>query len=261
MTKIIKLKSGSECGKELSDEYKQKCKQKFEHIKTEDLNFFSNKNISVKDMSDMISGGVRFSYCRFSDGEYLLMFPKYKFVNSYGVVIPGKKTKLGENLHEIISYNNKNFKIGVVMQHLTFLPEMFLNIHKTITQTGTYDPCEIWPTTAHGPFESFVSLLKSTNLKIILVANENTDVNNLCVNIKEFFPIPTQGIDYYENNSEKFKTEIQNIAVNNSNSIFIISAGMLANVVCYEGWKVNKSNWYIDIGSGIHNLKREKEIK
>lgn len=37
MTDILILKSGSECGKELSDEYKQKCKQKFEDIKTENL--------------------------------------------------------------------------------------------------------------------------------------------------------------------------------------------------------------------------------
>jgi hypothetical protein len=260
MTKILTLKSGSQCGDELSLEYKNEWRQKFKNFKENNQDFFSNENLNIDDLAEKITRCEPFSFCRFSDGEYLLMQPKYRFVSLDGVLIPGKPTKLGDELKKIISYRDVDFKLGLVLLHLENLPNMFFDIYEMLGDYSGYEEI-LWPTTAIRPRNKWCEVLNETKKDVVLVANENIDVNNLCVDINEFFPIPTQGIDYYENNSEKFKTEIQNIAVNNSNSIFIISAGMLANVVCYEGWKLNKSNWYIDIGAGIHNLKIEEEIK
>jgi len=253
MTDFLILKSGSQCGNELSQKYKKELRQRFKNFKENNVDFFSNENLNIDDLAEKITRCEPFSFCRFSNGEYLLMYPKYKFVNLYGVLIPGKPTKLGDELKKIISYRDVDFKLGLVLLHLENLPNMFFDIYEMLGDYNGYEEI-IWPTTAMHSCGKWCEFLNETKRDIVLVANENIDVNNLCITIKEFFPIPTQGIDYYENNSEKFKTEIQNIAVDNSNSIFIISAGMLANVVCYEGWQVNKSNWYIDVGSGINKL-------
>lgn len=253
MTKILTLKSGSQCGDELSPEYKNELRQKFKNFKEQVPVFFRNENLGIDNLTEKINRNEPFSFCRFSDGEYLLMCPKYKFVSLDKVLIPGRPTRLGDELKEIISYRDVDFKLGLVLLHLENLPNMFFDIYEMLGDYNEYEEI-IWPTTAIRPRSKWCEVLNETKKDVVLVANENIDVNNLCVNIDEFFPIPTQGIEYYENNSEKFKKDIRNIAVNNSNSIFIISAGMLANVVCYEGWKVNKSNWYIDIGSGVNKL-------
>lgn len=258
MTDFLILKSGSQCGNELSYEYKKELRQRFKNFKEQTAVFFQNENLKIDNLIEKINRDEPFSFCRFSDGEYLLMYPKYKFVSLDGVLIPGKPTKLGDELKKIISYRDVDFKLGLVLLHLENLPNMFFDIYEMLGDYNGYEEI-IWPTTAIRPRGKWCEFLNETKKDVVLVANENIDVNNLCITIKEFFPIPTQGIEYYENNSEKFKTDIRNIAANNSNSIFIISAGMLANVVCYEGWQVNKSNWYIDVGTGVNNLKIKKD--
>ena len=52
-------------------------------------------------------------------------------------------------------------------------------------------------------------------------------------------------------NSKKFIEDVKNLVNRHTNTVFLISCGMLANVVCYEAWKVNRENWYIDIGASI----------
>ena len=255
MNDIIQIESGSMCGSELTDDYKNYCYQRFIKFKNENPSVFKNENINKNDIFTKLVNNEKFSFCRFSDGEYLLMKPKYSFVSRDNVLIPDKKTKLGEKLKQIIKHKEKNFKIGIVMSHVEGLPEMFKDIYDMTFSLKDSTDEHLWPTTVAGAATLAIKdFITQTKKDLILIANENACIDKCPLNIKEFFPIPTDGIQYYENNSEQFINDIRHLTQKHNDSIFLIGAGMLANVICYEGWNNNKTNWYLDLGVGVHQL-------
>jgi hypothetical protein len=82
---------------------------------------------------------------------------------------------------------------------------------------------------------------------IYLVANKVTDVNNLPFAIEKFYPIDYNA--WVENFDliSVIKEEVKEL----SGKIFLFSAGSFGNMLCYELFKINKNNFYIDIGSTL----------
>jgi hypothetical protein len=245
------IQNGFMCGQELSSRYKKHCNEEFIKFKNDNPNIFKNEHMDVNVIFKKITDGERFSACRFSDGEYLLMKPQYKFMSLDNALIPGQKTKLGEKLKDIIKHTEKNFKIGITMEYIPNLPPLVTDYTEMINKD--LDSENLWTATLGGyeNRKNISQFLENHKYSVVLVANENYNLAKTNLNIKEFFPIPTDGIEYFEKHSEDFINDIKSLTTRHNDTVFVIAAGMLANVICYEGWKLNKTNWYLDLGHGF----------
>ena len=239
---------GISIGNELSECYHKHCKNELKKFRIQNPDIFKYEFIEISKIIDKFLKKEKFSFCRFSDGEYHAMFPKYNYKTLDLQIIQGKETKIGNKLHEIIKFNEKNFKIGIIMSYVKQVPTITLDLIKLI---NNYD--NLWP--ALGGHSNIKTLLLeyiiNNKYPIVLIGNENINPKNIKVNIQEFVPISSDGIAYYEKNSDYFIEKIKLLVNKYRNTVFIISAGMLANVICFEGWKQNKNNWYLDMGSTI----------
>lgn len=85
------------------------------------------------------------------------------------------------------------------------------------------------------------------NRDVVLVANKNSNINNLPFNIKknDFFGVGYNAWVNDLNVLEKINDR------NYKNKLILFSCGPLGNILAYNLWNKNKNNTYIDIGSTL----------
>lgn len=91
---------------------------------------------------------------------------------------------------------------------------------------------------------NIIPFLKKQN-NIHLIANKVTDIEKLPFSVEKFYPI----------NYNAWITDLSIIeAIKDKeykDKIFLFSGGSFSKIACYELWKANKNNIYLDIGSTI----------
>lgn len=93
--------------------------------------------------------------------------------------------------------------------------------------------------------EELIPTLKER--ECVLVSNKNSKIDGLPFELNNHFTVGRNAwIDNYEL-IDTIKSHIDNNEI--KNTVFLISAGPLANLMTYNLWKFNKNNTYIDIGS------------
>jgi len=203
----------------------------------------------LKDIFGKIRRREPFALARFVDGEWYVMTGK-RFVSIDNVTFPGGVLKIGRALERIIISREENFYLGVVFRPTRCCPpEMVKWFFDRVKQDREYlTDASIF---VNANYKLFLELIKGVDEEVVLFANEHADVKNLPFPVKEFYKVPTEGILFYEEHEENFINDIHELAKKYNNTLFIACAGALAKVVAYEGWKTNKTNRYVDIGSAL----------
>lgn len=80
---------------------------------------------------------------------------------------------------------------------------------------------------------------------IILVANKNSNLNNLPFKVQEFYGV---GYNAWIDDLPLVKYLIEK---NHKDKLFLFSCGPLGNILSHLLWSYNKDNTYLDIGSTI----------
>jgi len=166
------------------------------------------------------------------------------------VTFPGRITKIGRVLERIVSLTEENFYIGIILKPTPICSlEMMKWFFDRVKQDQKYlISASIF---VNANYQLFLEFIKCVDEEVVLFANEGANIQNLPFPVKEFYGVPTEGILFYEQHEDSFINDIHARAKKYQNTLFIACAGTLAKVVAYEGWKVNKTNRYVDVGSAL----------
>lgn len=101
--------------------------------------------------------------------------------------------------------------------------------------------------------ERFFPALQKSGKKIILVSGKKARVDYLSQQLPviDFIPIPGNCVVYWEKYRDWMRGLLDLKATTNRNTIFLLAAGPLSEVLIFEMWQANPRNIYIDIGSTL----------
>lgn len=198
-----------------------------------------------------------FVFVRYGDGEVALMNGDTISENSQAYQVDKWKsvgmTKLGIDLTK--SLNNRDWYFGIPCQCCNEnCKKYLLNLLDLPKEQITY--ANLW---VNSNYKLFIDWIKKIDYEVVLIANENAslNLNNFPFKIKQFLQIQNNCVDYYELNSEKLINDLLEIASKYKNTLFLISAGPLSEVIIHHMYNINKINKYVDVGSSldeyIHN--------
>lgn len=212
--------------------------------------------IRVRDVFSMIRAKKPFALARYCDGEYFLMAKKamviYPDMDNWA--IPSRETKLGKALLETIhnpldglyyalplfySYESDVVK----SRRILFFYRMHVKQKKRyITSTTIF---------VNANYKVFLTELKNMNKEVVLFANEHANIDGFPWKVKEYYPISTNCVKFFEEHGDDFIKDIRRLAKKYNDTLFVACAGPLGNIISYEGWKENNANTYIDFGSAF----------
>ena len=116
---------------------------------------------------------------------------------------------------------------------------------------------DIWLNANYDLFnEFFLPTLRETKKNIILITNPKATLKDLkqLVDVKELIPIKGNCVTYWEKHRGYLKGLFDLKASLIENSLFLVAAGPLSNIIIYEMWNINRNNIYLDIGSTLDPL-------
>jgi len=157
------------------------------------------------------------------------------------------------DLRKSLTCTDKNFVYGISSRNID--EKNYLFLHKFIQQDLKYITfSDIWVNANYNMFnELFLATLYETKKEITIVTNPKANITKLkeSINVKDFIPIKGNCVQYWEKNKNQFKALLDLKASLNEETIFLIAAGPLSNILIYEMWQSNRNNIYLDIGSTL----------
>lgn len=193
-------------------------------------------------------------FVRYGDGEVMIMnnSPVPQSTQAYSIdkwSSNGGKTKLGDKLIEVLNHKEKEWIYGIPCKccnntcknHL--LSKLDLPINQ-ITYANLF---------VNSNYNLFLEWIKKLDEEVILITNESVK-NNLTrypFKVKDYFPIKDDCLNYYEKNDLIFTENLKETFKNTENTLFLISAGPLSELIIHELWSINKTNRLIDVGSSL----------
>lgn len=205
-------------------------------------------------------------FSRYADGELSLMLgkeiPKYSqaFIEDQWSS-PGNKTLIGTDLINSLKNNHPNkiyaiscdccdpFSKKILLDNLKIAGVNMSNI--------TY--ANLW---INGNYEKFKNIIKNNiSEKAILIANEEGINKSYPFELYDFFPIKNDCVNFWENNKAIFLDELKERFYSYKNTLFLISAGPMSELIIDELIKVNDTNRYIDVGSSLDEFTKSRKTR
>lgn len=207
---------------------------------------------------NLLENNDSFVFVRYGDGEVALMNGDDISENTQAFVVDNWKstgnTKLGLDLK--LSLTNKDWYFGIPCKCCNEKCKNYLlTLLNLPDEKITY--ANLW---VNSNYELFLNWVKNINDEVILIANQNAEnnLNDFPFKIKEFVPMPDNCVDYYETNSESLIVSLKNIVKKHTNSLFLISAGPLSEVIIHHMYNEKKINKYVDVGSSLDEYIHKK---
>lgn len=208
-----------------------------------------NKNFrsDIETLFNALKNGERFAFSKYADGEYEILVNN-KITNCDNWTFePGKHDYVRSELLKSFQFNEEGYFVGIscpCCQPITNVNWMKENVgvpNERLTWANIF---------VNSNYQYFLNnfLPEFTKHKIILVANQNANINNLPFEVEEHIKISNLAfIDNFNLLDELSKKEYEN-------KVFLFCAGPLGNMLSAKLWKENKKNTYIDIGSTLNKL-------
>jgi hypothetical protein len=197
----------------------------------------------IKFHSRLVSG-QNFAFSKYADGEWLAMNNMACQPGNGEWSIDNRSNLARHLLIESFQYKDPDYYVGISC------PCCQGNAHYEMEKFSGQDQehltfANIFVNSNYPLFIEYIlpELIKRDNT--ILVANRNSNLNNLPFKVEEFF-----GIGYNAWVEDLALIEIL-IEKNYKDKLILFSAGPFGNILAYKLWSNNKNNTYIDIGSTI----------
>tara|TARA_Y100000310_G_scaffold344008_1_gene454518 strand:+ start:3455 stop:4264 length:810 start_codon:yes stop_codon:yes gene_type:complete len=223
-----------------------------------------------------VEEGTPFAFSRFSDGEVTILRNKTvvlaedyfiqgdihgeqkNFANSYPPeeqksFIPFFNKREHQKLVEAFKFRKNNYIKGIPGQNSLdggrswkFCTELY--------GPDDWGNLSFANVMINGNYSRFINEMIPlfTKMEIVLIANENSKLNELPFKVKKFFSV---GGNCMVNNFD-LPNEVGEWIRNNNikNHLFLFSAATLSNYLCYDLFREHDNNQYMDIGSSLGPL-------
>lgn len=203
-----------------------------------------------------------FAFSRYADGEYHIMngFPVGKDTQAYsmdGWSCDGKKYKLSRVLVESMRHSESNYYYGIVSPAQNFmLYNYFYNLIENKEENITFS--DLWINNNYKKFKYFIN--NEIDEPVVLFASEKFVYDRCPFKICDYFPIPSDCVNYYELNEDNMLNSLKSFS-KYENALFFVCAGPLSEVIIHNLYINNPNNRYIDAGSAIDEIIHGKKTR
>jgi len=195
-----------------------------------------------------LQANEKFAFSKYADGEWLAMTGVNSTPgNGEWVINADKKTQYSRRLLiTSFKYKDPGYYVGISC------PCCQGNNHKLMKEFSGQDEEHL----------TFANLFVNANYplflkhfipefqkrRVILVANENTDVTQLPFEVEDFLPVKYNA---WVDNLSLLDSMRTVKAIQEKNLLYLFSCGPLGNILAAGLWHENKNHTYLDIGSTI----------
>ncbi len=205
-----------------------------------------------------------FAYTRYADGEVKLMKGLSVGKNTQAFMsdkwsCENRLYKLGKDLFSTLNHVEKNYYYAITSPNQSFDDHIFLKNHINHNDDNiTFS--DLW---INGNYTKFKSLLyQELDEPVVCCASQYGKNKNLNpVKVLEYYSVPDDCVNYYENNYESIQKDMQNLSLKYTNTLFLISAGPLSEILIHNLYTTNPNNRYIDVGSATDELIHGKKTR
>lgn len=192
-----------------------------------------------------IEKGDNFTLMRMADGEHMLMNGR-KIHSQEHWVAPNHITELGKALLSTLDMNFDNVYYGIscpCCDKEAYVWYMSRIKSKNITFSNIFVNCN---------YKQFIKDFSKLKRNAVVICNDSGKGKKIgSLNILDYFTVSNQCVDFFENHYNNFIHTIIEKYGHIKNTLFVVSAGPLSQLIITDLYKNNSQNTYIDFGSSI----------
>ena len=209
-----------------------------------------------KEFDDMIlriDSKQPLAFARYADGECALM--RNFHIRGCDGWDGKSNSRLGRDLIQTLNHIEENYFYGISCRCCDINSYEYLtNLIKQNDTNITYSNLFV-----NGNYQYFKNWLTTVKEDIVMIASEDGVRNLPFENLKiiSYTPVPIDVVYFWETKADKYK-EFLNQFVTENNTLFLISAGPMSEVIIDHLYKINNTNRYIDVGSSIDEIVHKR---
>ena len=220
-------------------------------------NEIKNKNFNNEfyNLLNKIKNKEYFSYIRFGDSEIrILTNENFKNLKEYSINNLDRKFRL--LLKDTINSNKENYLIGIPCICSEKVNNMRKSLFKNTNinfQANNITYNNLFCNSNYYKFKYELLPFLKKNYKIVLICNEKSNIKNLKkkgfqIEYVRYIPSCNAFLDY-----DNVKNDLLNFTIKNKikNHVYLFAAACLSNLLINDLYKIEKKNFYIDIGSSL----------
>tara|TARA_R100000005_G_scaffold64407_1_gene33554 strand:+ start:102 stop:536 length:435 start_codon:yes stop_codon:yes gene_type:complete len=100
-------------------------------------------------------------------------------------------------------------------------------------------------------FRKFATYLMKLDRDVVLIANEKGYDKEYPFNVVDALWVSEECIEWYNNYKLEILAMIKDISKRHKDTLFLVSAGPMANIMVDKLYESNPNNTYIDVGSPL----------
>jgi hypothetical protein len=205
-------------------------------------------------------------FSRYADGELALMMGKE--VPSYSQAsledkwtAKSGKSLLGKDLVNSLKNNDRNkiYAISCGCCDSTAKKILLDNLKIADVCMSNITFSNLW---INGNYKKFKNTIETQiDEKVVLFANKEGVNKKYPFELHEFFAVPDDCVNFWETERDQFISAIQNKFSSYNDTLFLISAGPMSEVIIEILFEMNKSNRYIDVGSSMDEFTKNRKTR
>lgn len=209
-----------------------------------------------------IEQGVPLAVVRYADGEETLMRGGSLSKDATVFVedqwwAPGGMTQLGRDLLATLTHNEPEYMYGIPGVN-DFAPIDFFRSHLAVA------PSQLTFATlfCNLSYPCFRERLEALTEPVVVVASRHgagRPLGNL--RLLEYVPMEHDCVHYWERGREDELLRARDLARRFERTLFLVSAGPMANVLIDAMFRVNPTNRYLDVGSSLDELVHGRKTR
>jgi hypothetical protein len=100
-------------------------------------------------------------------------------------------------------------------------------------------------------FRKFAGYLIGLDREVVLIANEEGYDKEYPFNVTDAMWVKEECIEWYNGHKKDILSSLKDISKRHINTLFLVSAGPLANIMVNKLYEYNPDNTYLDVGSPL----------
>lgn len=212
-------------------------------------NFSNPKDfkLDIEVIFNKLKNKEKFAFSKYADGEFKILVNQLITNCDNWTFDPTKHESQYDELLSSYQYDGEGYYVGIScpccqpQSHIRWMRDNVGVPEDRLTWANIF---------VNANYQYFVEnfIPEFNNHKIILVANENANINNLPFEVEEHIGISNLAfVDNFNLVNELPKKDYKN-------KLFLFCAGPLGNMLAANMWRVNKENTYLDIGSTLNKF-------
>ena len=212
-------------------------------------------NLQFRDQVDFIiekiASGDNFSLSRYGDGELAIIEGREIGKDTQAYEIDGWHTDgnagvFAKDLRNSLNRTEDDFFYGIpcVCCHGEENKNKYLDMI-------TNDNVLFANLLVNANFRKFATYLMKLERDVVLIANEKGYDKEYPFNVVDALWVSEECIEWYNNYKAEILAMIKDISKRHKDTLFLVSAGPMANIMVDKLYESNPNNTYIDVGSPL----------